>query len=74
MWIIIWKNVFDSWSPWPGPRGCFGALSELTLIVRKKLGGYCYHRINHARARLFQPRRSEPILSENVKSTLQIYF
>ena len=27
MWIIIWKNVFDSWSPWPGPRGCFGALS-----------------------------------------------
>ena len=28
MWIIIWKNVYDSWSPWPGPRGCFGALSE----------------------------------------------
>ena len=27
MWIIIWKNVYDSWSPWPGPRGCFGALS-----------------------------------------------
>ena len=31
MWIIIWKNVFDSWSPWPGPRGCFGALSALVL-------------------------------------------
>ena len=27
MWIIIWKNVYDSWSPWPGPRGCFSALS-----------------------------------------------
>ena len=30
MWIIIWKNVYDSWSPWPGPRGCFGALSGPT--------------------------------------------
>ena len=27
MWIIIWKNVYYSWSPWPGPRGCFRALS-----------------------------------------------
>ena len=28
MWIIIWKNIYDSWSPWPGPRGCFGASFE----------------------------------------------
>ena len=33
MWIIIWKNVYDSWSPWPGPRGCFGALSASATAI-----------------------------------------
>ena len=36
MWIIIWKNVYDSWSPWPGPRGCFGALSAISIVERTR--------------------------------------
>ena len=33
MWIMIWKNVYDFWSPWPGPSGHFGALSESYTYV-----------------------------------------
>ena len=44
MWIIIWKNVFDSWSPWPGPRGCFGALSALKSKQGSGLAGLGFPR------------------------------